>query len=38
MQKVVSVGGLYFILALIDGTFRILEVGFGKAGRSSFAF
>lgn len=26
MQKVVAVGGLYFVFALIDGVFRIINV------------
>jgi len=26
MHKVVGIGGLYFIFALVDGVFRIIEV------------
>ena len=38
MQKVVAVGGLYFVFALVDGVFRILDVINLKLNDSVFLF
>ena len=38
MQKVVAVGGLYFVFALVDGVFRIINVINLKLNNNVFLF